>query len=171
MSYKVFVSHSSESEDLPLINQLANHLQVSGIECYVALWFREPGRDIGEKIRSAIQASDAVFGIWTKGGSQAQWVNQELGFAEALGKPIVLLVEQGVRVKGFAQNREYISFDRNNPVVALSIASTHFTQKKKQKESAQVAALVGLAAAGIIGGLLAWKYHKDRHRDDEDDDE
>jgi len=171
MVYKVFISHSSNPEDLPIIQQVSNQIQGAGVEAYVATWFREPGRDIGDKVRSAIRASDAVFGIWTKGGSEAQWVNQELGFAEGLGKTIVLLVETGVRVKGFAQNREYISFDRNNPVTALTLAASHFAQKKKQKESAQAAAAVGLAAAGIIGGLLAWKYLKDRNEEEDEDDE
>lgn len=176
MVYRVFISFSSNTDDLPIINQAASQLQAGGVECYVSSWFRQPGQDIGEKVRSAIRASDAFLAVWTKGGSEAQWVNQELGFADALGKPTVLLVEEGVRVKGFRQNMEYISFNRKDPGPALSVAANHFSERRQQKEASQkAAAAVGLAAAGIIGGLLAWKYLRDRDseedEDDDDDDE
>lgn len=62
---------------------------------------------------------------------------------------MVLLVERGVRVKGFFEGREYVSFDRENPVDAIKAMVSCLEKLKGDKEFAQAA-----VAIGAIVGLL-----------------
>ncbi len=54
-----------------------------------------PGSSIRGALREAIQAASKVVVVWSGAAAESQWVNYEAGMAEALGKPIVVVVPKG----------------------------------------------------------------------------
>jgi hypothetical protein len=54
-----------------------------------------PGSSIRGVLRNAIQSASKVVLVWSGAGSASQWVNYEAGMAEALGKPIIVVVAKG----------------------------------------------------------------------------
>jgi hypothetical protein len=66
-----------------------------------------------DKILSLIQSSDILLAIVTKPPSL--WVQNEIGIAYALGKPIIAFYEKGIDEKGFyPQISDCIEFSRND---------------------------------------------------------
>ena len=147
--YTVFVSHSTSPEDMPYVTWFHSTLQSRGIGCYVAEWYREPGKLITDKVKAAINASDIVLVLWTKGGRDSQFVNQEVGYAEDK-KLILPLVEKGVTLEGFLYGRNHIEFDRQNPGDALHAMHDHIYNLKLTKGQQEVALIVALVLLGLL---------------------
>ena len=147
--YTVFVSHSTSPEDMPYVTWFHSTLQSRGIGCYVAEWYREPGRLITDKTKAAINASDIVLVLWTKGGRDSQFVNQEVGYAEDK-KPTIPLVEEGVTLEGFLYGRDHIEFDRQNPGNALNATLNYIYNLKLTKEQQERASTAALVLLGIL---------------------
>lgn len=55
----------------------------------------DPGSSVRLQVRSAIEAASKVVVVWSDTGSGSDWVNYEAGMAEALGKPIFVVVPKG----------------------------------------------------------------------------
>lgn len=147
--YTVFVSHSTTAEDMPYVNWFHSTLQSRGMGCYVAMWYREPGRLITDKVKAAINASDVVLVLWTKGGRDSQFVNQEVGYAEDK-KPIIPLVEKGVALEGFLYGRDHIEFERQNPIGALDATLNYIYNLKLTKEQQERATAAALVLLGVL---------------------
>lgn len=64
---------------------------------------RDPLLALTDKVKSGIFESDYVVPIFTQNSVSAQWVNQEVGFAAALNKTIIPIVEKEIigDLKGF----------------------------------------------------------------------
>ena len=45
--------------------------------------------------KTAIASASKVILLWTDAGSKSDWVNYEAGMADALGKPIVVVIPEG----------------------------------------------------------------------------
>lgn len=141
---KVFISHSTEDTDI--VKTLSSTLQNFGVVCYVAEMNPLPGVDLSQKVKYAIQSSDCLLAILTEGGSRSPWVNQEIAFASAFNKPIIPLVEKGVKIEGILEGKEFILFDRNNHFDALIKTSSYLSNLKAQKEQREsFNKIVGLA--------------------------
>jgi len=95
---KVFVSYAHEDK------ALAEHVQkllpdLGGTESPTV--FVDPQKDLapGEDIRRAIvdkiKASSFVVLIMTEGAARSEWVNYEVGIADALEKPIFVVGRKG----------------------------------------------------------------------------
>jgi hypothetical protein len=54
-----------------------------------------PGASIRGALREAIEAASKVVLVWSDAAADSQRVNYEAGMAEALGKPILLVVSKG----------------------------------------------------------------------------
>ncbi len=54
-----------------------------------------PGSSVRTQVRKAIEAASKVVVVWTGAGAEADWVNYETGMAEALGKPILVVIPKG----------------------------------------------------------------------------
>jgi hypothetical protein len=147
--YTVFVSHNASADDMPYVTWFHSTLQSRGIGCYVAEWCREPGKWITDKVKDAINASDIVLVLWTRGGRDSQFVNQEVGYAEDK-KPIVPLVEKGVTLEGFLYGRDHIEFDRQNPGDALNAMLSYIYNLKLTKEQQEGMATAALVLLGIL---------------------
>jgi hypothetical protein len=156
MVYNVFVSHSMRQEDLGIVYETARDASLRGIGCYIAERDWQFGHSLPAKIEANIRACDCFVAFLTLGGSQSEWVNQEIGYAVGLGKPRILVVELGLQVKGFEIGKEYIVLDRWNPLEAIATLNTYLSQLKDVKEKQQS---IGLFIVGVIFfiGLLAGK--------------
>jgi hypothetical protein len=82
--------------------------------------------------------------------------------AKAFHKPLIVIVEKGVEVKGLLQSIEHIVLDRSNPDDAFHKVTSYLVKAKELKEASERTAgfnLGSLALMFIIGlaGLAASK--------------
>ncbi len=78
------------------------------------------GRELQPEVKARIDQSDAVIGFYTIRDGQGQadfnshlWVRDELGYAAAKDKPIVIVQEEGARVPaGLLGDRQSIPLDQ-----------------------------------------------------------
>jgi hypothetical protein len=144
-------------DDLAIVYEAARQAQLRGINCYIAERDWQFGMSLPQKIENAIRTSDCLVAFWTQGGAYSAFVNQEIGFARACGRTRILVVEQGVPVKGFDIDKEYIELDRCNPLQAISVLNDYLSRLGLEKEQRQSAAVLLL---GIIGLLLLFSGSK-----------
>lgn len=150
MLYTVFISHSMRQEDLGVVYETARQARSRGINCYIAGRAWQFGESLPAKIEKAIKRCDCFIAFWTQGGAYSPYVNQEIGFARACGKPRILVVEKGVHLKGFDVDKEYVELDRQNPVKAISILNSYLSRLKSKKEQQQKSALFVLGTIGLL---------------------
>jgi hypothetical protein len=91
----VFVSYSKDDE--PHIKEVISELKSRGIveENDKIIYGPDviaPGSSFRAQIRQAIEAASKVVVVWSGTGAGSGQVNYETGMAEALGKPILIVV-------------------------------------------------------------------------------
>jgi nucleoside 2-deoxyribosyltransferase len=87
---KVFLSHSARDRELAA--QIARELREHGLEALVGPESAH-GHDLRQTVKSAIRRADAfVLVLSVPDTAISSWASYELGMAEALGKPILLLL-------------------------------------------------------------------------------
>jgi len=166
VTYSVFVSHCMAREDSPIIEDFVGRLRGRGMAPYLAERDPQPGRHLSSKILERIRQSDLVTVFWTRSGSASEWVNQEIGAARAEGKPVVPLVEKGVRIGGLLEGIERVEFDRDDPDSALSSLERFLAGRRDAKEAREretefwqdvgtAAAIVTVVVAVLVIVLLA----------------
>ena len=85
------------------------------------------GEMLQPEVQSRIEQSDAAIGFFTLRESQPEaefnshlWVRDEMIYANAKGKPIIPVREEGVKVpEGLLGNRQYISLSQNNRLACV----------------------------------------------------
>lgn len=140
MQYTVFLSHSSRNQNLVI--SVRNKLENAGINVYVAKEDFQPGKNLSNKILTNIKSANCMVVMLTDAGIRSQFVNQEIGVAEASGIPIIPMVDVRVRskVKGLLAEREQIVFDRRKPEQAIQRVSSYILglklrfQKKMEED-------------------------------------
>lgn len=154
MSYKIFFSHSYQDKNW--VEWIAQNLQGLGIEVYMFEYDVQPGRYIPDKLKEAIDDSDAFLVLVTTSSQASGFVNQEIGYAEKAEKLIVPLVEKGVDLHklGMLEGREYVPFDRWNPDQTYLTLANFFSKKKNQKQYGEwaVSALIGALLIAMLRG-------------------
>ena len=112
MSKKVFISyeHADASKRRALVRALERGS--APIESIVIDARRAPGVSLAEKVIGGINECDYFVPILTQGSIANQWVNQEIGYARAVGKNIVPLVAEDIRgeLKGFIHDQMDLPF-------------------------------------------------------------
>jgi len=135
VAFSVFVSHSVR--DLDVVYQFRYWLEVNGIGVYVADTQPQYGTLLPVKIANAINQSDCVIAILTPYGDRSEWVNQEIGYAVRASKLVIPIVEQGVNLKGFIADVEYVTFQPNEPTIAITNVISYLSRLKATKEQQQ----------------------------------
>lgn len=111
---KVFISYSRKDE--AVTNLLAMLLKDRGIEC---LYDRrlEPAAPFDSNLRGMIQKADLVLVLLTSAALSSSWVNQEIGYALALQKPVwPLAMERDIEPQGLILRiQSYSLFDWSDP--------------------------------------------------------
>jgi TIR domain len=115
---KVFISHSRKDE--AVAHLLAHILRANQIECLIDREM-QAGQKFDSKIQHLIQGADLVLVLLTKDSSRSPWVNQEIGFAIALGKPVwPLAIETDIEPYGMLSTTQaYSLIDWSDPVKAI----------------------------------------------------
>lgn len=150
MAYAIFLNHSMTPADVPFLKSIADLLGMQGIKCYLAERDVQPGQPMSAKIQKAIRDCDAVYALLTYGGDASRNVQQEIGFAAGVGKPVVPIVEKGVSINGFKADVEWIEFDRKDPQSALLKLAPHAVKQAAAKDKMEAVALL------ILGAFIAW---------------
>jgi|GEM_PF-2003078 len=98
---KIFVSYSSHDDNKR--TALSKALKTSGQEPVVVAARIQPGTPFTVKVMTGVQESDYFVPILTGASFTTQWVNQEIGYAQGIGKPILPIVDEGIigDLKGF----------------------------------------------------------------------
>jgi hypothetical protein len=151
MAFTVFVSHSMRPADLGLINQFCAHLKLYGIQCYMAERDWKFGASLTAKIEEAIKRSECVLAFLTKDGAASAYVNQEIGIAHNMRKPIIPIVEKGATLQGLQVGTEYVELDREQPGWCATMISARLAQLSKDKD-VQVAIAWGVL--GVVAALV-----------------
>ncbi len=149
MRYKIFISHSTQ--DMFLIRQLAKHLDNYGIDVVIAEDIRSPGIKLEEKIYSLIRECDFVLGILTSNGVNSEWVRKEINYAHKINKPIIPLVEEGIRIN---MDIEYVPFDSSESIKSILDKIRNGIDKLREKRIIghdAMKIIVPVVTAGLIG--------------------
>jgi hypothetical protein len=94
----IFMSYAGE--DAPRLDRMKAELRRRGIvhegdEFVGPVESVVPGSSVRGALRDAIRASSMVVVFWGRAASASATVNYETGMADALDKPIVLVVPEG----------------------------------------------------------------------------
>lgn len=97
MSNKVFISHSSQ--DMSLVEKaksklIQEHILPADSE-FSALHDIAIGDDVRAALKGQIAHADQVVLIMSENAEASQWVTYELGMADALNKPIIVIGRKG----------------------------------------------------------------------------
>jgi len=112
--FNVFISHKFVKPDQKLALELRKELRKNQIDGYLAESTREYELLIGDKIREAIDKSKFVVAILTKNSQTSASVNQELGYALGIKKPILIMIEKGVEHGVLTHGRDPEEFSRGS---------------------------------------------------------
>ncbi len=78
MTFKVFVSHTAQANDLLLINEILQRSAVLGIQCYMAEHDTSAGIELKEKLKARIAEANCVLVLVTKATADSDWVKWEI---------------------------------------------------------------------------------------------
>lgn len=103
MKNRVFISYAHQ--DNQQINKLKFALTEKGIISDEAVSIEGsqmpmiPGSSIRGAIRKAMESASTVVVYWTKNSASSDFVNYEIGMADALGKDLVVVTPKGERME------------------------------------------------------------------------
>lgn len=151
MPFSVFVSHSMRPIDLPLLRGVCDHLSHHGIDYYLAERDWRFGESLPLRVEKAIARADFVLGFFTMGGEASAYVNQEIGIAGTMKKPIVPVLEKGADLTGFRAGLDYVVLDRDAP---QDCAAKLVARLAKVNASTEVRAAICWAVISTAGLLF-----------------
>lgn len=111
MKAKIFLSYSElDKNKLKVLRSAVKKRQ--GLDPIVVSERRKVGQSLADKVKECMREADCLIPILTRKSIDSQWVNQEIGFAEALKMPIVPLVEKSLldKLKGFIHKQMDLPF-------------------------------------------------------------
>lgn len=108
----VSVFLSEDEQDLWIAQELRKYVRRLGIIGYVQSATAGFGKvTLSERIKRAIRDSRLLIPILTPSGASSEWVNQEIGYAEGVGVPVLPLKSEGVTLRGFIEGYKYLKLD------------------------------------------------------------
>ncbi|NGM67497.1 toll/interleukin-1 receptor domain-containing protein [Natronolimnobius sp. AArcel1] len=113
---QLYVSHAPG--DLELVQELFSTVKNFPIGVHIALEEIESGRS-RTRLTGRISNSDVVAVVLTEQSATNQWVNQEIGYAQAKGIPILPLYDHEQLRGGFVGDIEGVTIDRQNLSVTV----------------------------------------------------
>jgi len=111
MKAKIFLSYSElDKNKLKALRSAVKKRQ--DLDPIIVSERRKVGQSLADKVKECMQEADCLIPILTRKSINSQWVNQEIGFAEALKMPIVPLVEKDLlnKLKGFIHKQIDLPF-------------------------------------------------------------
>ena len=99
MKRKVFISYAWQDRDR--VEEVLKKLrETHAAELYPNQEIADPisliesGQDLRAEIRKQMQSASVVVVLWTKRAAVSDWVQYEVGMADALEKPVVVVAEK-----------------------------------------------------------------------------
>ena len=94
----VYVSHAHA--DAAVVPRVLERLRAMGLlgtddEVYVASDLGSGHASLRDGVRRQIQSASTVVILWSQSSARSQWVNYEIGLADAFGKRIIPVVLSG----------------------------------------------------------------------------
>jgi hypothetical protein len=135
--FKIFISHSNDEEDIPLLTKLVDSLNPIGVEGYYAESDVDAGTRLWDKIEREIRESDAFLVLWTMAASKSKDVREEIGIAIGAKKKILIpVVESNVEVVGSIKARqvEWIAFNPSDPEKCLKKILQFIVKKSSSRK-------------------------------------
>jgi len=158
MTLEIFLSHNSR--DRGWTEHVAAHAAALGIKPYLAEHDVRAGHFLAEKVQAAIRRSAAVVVLISDNSVNAPYVQQEIGFALAMNKVVIPLVQPGVSGEMLAmlQGVEYIPFDFDDPeqgLAGLNVTLKRLVERqqhdrRKQRDQDEAVLVIGIAALVLI---------------------
>jgi len=104
MKINIFISYYSKNDNkMKALKRAISKRQI--LNPIVVADSRSPKKPLAQKVKEGINNSDYIVPVLTKASINNQWVNQEIGYAEALGTKIKIfpIVEASIldNLKGF----------------------------------------------------------------------
>lgn len=127
-SKRVFISHSMD--DRPLVKSALKWLRESELgtaEIDNPMELNASGEDMRSLIRDKIRQADTVLLLWSDQAAESAWVQYEVGMAQALGVPILVLMAGGSRAElpaGLA-NGNIIKIESSKPRIDSAPVEAH----------------------------------------------
>ena len=124
-NFKVFISHAT-AEDGPLVYWMADALDRLRVRAFVYEAYQVGGQNRFEMIKGMIEACPYFLVLLTEASIVSQWVNQEIGYAVAVGKDPIPIVEvnsytgRRIESQGFIELHDPIDYCRDNPVQMMA---------------------------------------------------
>lgn len=121
----VFVSYNFGEKNKEITKKFIDF--ISTFDVAVSLGSETDTKSISEKVKSKIESADIIIAITTKdeqnnkgNWSPSKWIIEEMSYSLASKKEIIWLKEKGCIIDGgIFGDKEYISFERENPADAF----------------------------------------------------
>lgn len=115
---KIFISYGKGDKEIAL--SIRAKLEIEGYSVTMPEEQLSAGASIVETLQASIASSALVVGVITQNNIGSPWVNQELGYAMASGKPTCLVLGDEVNAGGlFSGSASYVSFNEKDPEAAV----------------------------------------------------
>lgn len=152
MAYRVFLSHSMSADDHHIVQAAVASAHLEGVEWYLAERDARYGESLHKKIEAALRTSQCMVVLWTRGGSDSHWINQEVGLAKGLNKLVIPVVEAGIEPASVLGDAEYIELDRTDPLPAIETLHAYLAHLRRQKKERDELLMAGggLAIAVVL---------------------
>lgn len=157
MSFRVFISHSVNQNDYPLVQSISNLMWANGMEVFIPEWHPSYRKDVSGQVAAQIDSSNVVLALVTSPTSRLTKVAREVNYALGKGKELMVLAEDKVNVEDImlSGSMPIAYFNRNNFTEIASTVAGKF--EEKATKDANRDALVSLLAAGLILWALSQK--------------
>lgn len=123
---KIFISYSEF--DKPRVKTLEAKFNSSyGLKPIVIANDREALKQLTEKVKNGIFECDYFVPVLTSNSINTQWINQEIGYASAMNKEILPIIEKGIidNLKGFIHKNIDLPY-----LFEVSVSNDKLTRKK-----------------------------------------
>jgi hypothetical protein len=152
---KVFISHSTQ--DMPLVRQLANHLDNYGLYPIIAEDLITPGAVLKDKFQTEIREANIFLVLFTENSINSTWVVEETNYALQIGKPTIPLKEESVRIDNSIEWIEFSKYERPEIIFSKIMNGVNSRLYNQQISNNIPISPQNNAATAIIGiGILAF---------------
>lgn len=133
--YNIFISHSTKDRNFLIdlvhdINKQGKNVYVDWMEDLEALQRSKTNAQTASVIKHRIDSSDVVLCIKTEGALLSEWVPWELGYADAIGKPIFVMdIDGATPVPAYMQLYQLVPFQDGH----INVNDMLITKDKKNQ--------------------------------------
>lgn len=123
--FLIFVSYSCKDAEHPFLRKLRVYFDKPEIKAHATYFMAEDnpefGADFIEKVLKALRTASAVLPFITEASWLSPWVNQEIGFARAVGVPVLPAFDpKGIKaLSGMVQTTDACPIDDDVKIQAL----------------------------------------------------